>query len=185
MPEWEVSSQERKRFKEAEELRSILSPFYMGQIGPNGLKAKLKGYRDEGRAYILKEAQMKLIDTIYFENAPTELYRRRDGILAIESLKECQNASALKRHLNSIERLQTKYKKEKEKFQAKLRKETEQQENIIKDTIKRDVEKYPQLSGMSAIAMFPGKAKKLMAEQEKRYGDEFAKTIEKLRKELK
>ena len=87
-----VTPEEKERMQGSEQLDSILSEFYKGQLDSEGLWKRLKEYKEQGKESLLKEAQMKLVNSISRGNAVADFQKRKGGILAIETLKEDQNA---------------------------------------------------------------------------------------------
>ena len=178
----EVTPEEKESLKEMEQLTSILSEFYKGQLNPEGLWKKLKEYKDKGKGYLLKEAQVKLLDSLTLAGDAVELQKRRRGILAIETIKEDQNTAILEQSLNSIEGLQKRYIEEMEEAYSSL---------------KAQVERNPQLrmqQGQNSMVMQltveeavknSAEWKNFAANHEKGYNQEFAKVVDKLKNELK
>jgi len=121
----EVTPEEKESMKEIEQLTSILSEFYKGKLNPEGLWKKLKEYKDKGKGYLLKEAQIKLLDSLSLAGDAVELQKRRRGILAIETIKEDQNTAILEQSLNSIEGLQKRYLEDMEKAYSSLKAQVE------------------------------------------------------------
>src|SRR4030042_5515172 len=99
----ELTREEKDRMVDSEKVNSLLSEFYQGQIDPESLWKRLK---EEGKPSLLREAQVRLIDSLGFGSAPAELQRKRDGILAIETLKREQNTPTIQLNLKRIGDLQ-------------------------------------------------------------------------------
>ena len=118
----ELTQEEKERMIDSEKVNSLLSEFYQGRIAPESLWKRLK---EEGKPSLLKEAQMKLIDSLSFGSTTTELQRKRDGILAIETLKEEQNTSIVELQINLMEDLQKRYRAEIEQAYNSIRSEVE------------------------------------------------------------
>jgi len=150
----ESSQEEKERMVDSERVNSLLSEFYQGQIDPESLWKRLK---EEGRPSLLREAQIRLIDSLSLGSTPAELQRRREGILAIETLKEEQNTSIVELNLNLMEDLQKRYRAEVEHVQL---------------TVDEAIKQLPQW-------------KDFLSNHERRYSQEFAKVMDKLKRELK
>jgi len=56
----ELTREEKEKMIDSERVNSILSEFYQGQIDPESLWKRLK---EEGKPSLLREAQMRLIDS--------------------------------------------------------------------------------------------------------------------------
>lgn len=178
----ELTAEEREKMVDADKVNSLLSEFYLGQIDPDDLWKKLK---EESKPSLLREAQVRLIDSLSFGSTPAELQRKRDGILAIEILKEQQNASIVQLHLNLMEDLQKRHKEEIEQAYNSIKAEVEKNPQLrVKQVQQGQNTMMVQLSVDEAIKQLP-QWRDFVSEQEERYGQEFAKLIEKLKRELR
>ena len=178
----ELTQEEKERMIDSEKVTSLLSEFYQGQINPESLWKRLK---EEGKPSLLKEAQMRLIDSLSFGSTPAELQRKRDGILAIETLKEAQNTSIVELNLNLVEDLQKTYRAEIEQAYNSIRSEIESNPQLrVKQVQQGQNTMITQLSVDEAIKQLP-QWQDFLSNQERRYGQEFAKVMEKLKRELK
>jgi len=177
-----LTQEEKERMIDSEKVNSLLSEFYQGQIDPESLWKRLK---EEGKPSLLREAQVRLVDSLSFESTPTELQRKRDGILAIETLKEEQNTSIVELNLNLAEELQKRYRAEIEQAYNSIRAEVERNPQLrVKQVPQGQNTMVVQLSVDEAIKQLP-QWRDFLSDQEKRYNQEFAKVMEKLKKELK
>jgi len=178
----ELTREEKEKVIDFEKVNSLLSEFYQGQIDPEKLWKRLK---EEGRPSLLREAQMRLIDSLNFGSTPAELQRKRDGILAIETLKEEQNTSVVELNLNMIEDLQNRYKAEIEQAYTVIRAEVERNPQLrVKQVQQGQNTMIVQLTVDEAIKQLP-QWRDFLSDQEKRYSQEFAKVVEKLKRELR
>jgi len=133
----------------------------------------------------MREAQMRLIDSLSFGSTPIELQRKRDGILAIETLKEEQNTSTVELNLNLMEELQKRYKAEIEQAYSNIKAEVERNPQLrVKQVQQGQNTMIVQLGVDEAIKQLP-QWRDFLSEQEKRYTQEFAKLAEKLKRELR
>ncbi len=177
-----LTQEEKEKMADSEKVNSILSEFYQGQIDPESLWKRLK---EEGKPSILKESQLKLIDSFSFGSTPAELKRKRDGILAIETLKKQQNTSVIEMNLNLAEKLQKRYQEEIGQAYNGIRAEVESNPRLrLKQVQQGQNTMVIQLSVDEAIKQLP-QWRDYLSNQEKRYSQEFAKVIEKLKRELK
>jgi len=178
----ELTQEEKERMIDSEKVNSLLSEFYQGQIDPESLWKRLK---EEGKPSLLREAQMRLIDSLSFESTPAELQRKKDGILAIETLKEGQNTSVVELNLNLMEDLQKRYRAEIEQAYNGIRVEVGRNPQLrVKQVQQGQNTMIVQLSVDEAIKQLP-QWQDFLSDQEKRYSQEFAKVMEKLKRELK
>jgi hypothetical protein len=178
----ELTQEEKEKMVDSEKVNSLLSEFYQGQIDPESLWKRLK---EEGKPSLLREAQIKLVDSLSFGSTPAELQRKRDGILAIETLKEEQNTSIVELNLNLIEDLQKRYRAEIEQAYNGIKAEVERNPQLrVKQVQQGQNTMIIQLSVDEAIKQLP-QWRDFLSDQEKRYSQEFAKVMEKLKRELK
>jgi hypothetical protein len=178
----ELSPQEKDKMRDSEKVNSILSGFYQGQIDPESLWKKLK---DEGKPSLLREVQVRMVDSLGFGTSSTELQKRRDGVLAIESLKKERNTSMVEMNFRRMGDLQNKYRAEMEQAYNGIRVEVENNPRLrVKQVQQGQDAMVVQLTVDEAIKQLP-QWRDFLANQEKRYSLEFARVIEKLRRELK
>ncbi|MEE8619543.1 MAG: hypothetical protein V3T06_00455 [Dehalococcoidia bacterium] len=178
----ELTAEEKEKMVDDEKVNSLLSEFYLGQIDSDNLWKKLK---EESKPSLLREAQVRLIDSLSFGSTPIELQRKRDGILAIETLKEEQNTSTVELNLSLMEDLQKRYKAEIEQAYGSIKDEVERNPQLrVKQVQQGQDPMMVQLSIDEAIKQLP-QWRDFLSEQEKRYSQEFTKLMEKLKRELK
>jgi len=178
----ELTPEEKEKMVDSEKVDSLLSEFYLGQIDSDSLWKKLK---EEGKPSLLREAQMRLIDSLSFGSTIVELQRKRDGILAIETLKEEQNTSIVELNLNLVEDLQKRHRAEMEQAYNGIRTEVERNLQLrVKQVQQEQSTMLVQLSVDEAIKQLP-QWQDFLSNQEKRYSQEFAKLTEKLKRELR
>ena len=178
----ELTQEEKERMVDSEKVTSLLSEFYQDQINPESLWKRLK---EEGKPSLLKEAQVRLVDSLSFGVPPAELQRKREGILAIETLKEEQNTSVIEFNLNRLEELQKTYRAEIDRAYDGIRAEVEKDPRLGMKQVKRGQNTMVvQLTVDEAIKQLP-QWQDFLSSQGKRYSQEFASTKEKLEKELK
>ena len=178
----ELTQEEKEKMLVSEKVDSLLSEFYQGQLDPESLWKKLK---EEGKPSLLREAQIKLIDSLILGSTPAELQRRRNGILAIESLKEEQNTSIVELNLNLMEDLRKRYKAEIEQAYNSIRTEVERNPQLrLKQIQQGQSNMVIQLTVDEALEQLP-QWKDFLSDHERRYSQEFAKVTEKLKRELK
>ena len=178
----ELTPEEKEKMVDSGKVNSLLSEFYQGQIAPESLWKRLK---EEGKPSLLREAQVRLIDSLSFGSTPAELQRKKDGILAIETLKEEQNTSIVELNLNLMEDLQKRYSAEIEQAYNGIRTEVERNPQLrVKQVQQGQNTMIVQLSVDEAIKQLP-QWQDFLSDQEKRYSQEFAKVMEKLKRELK
>ena len=178
----ELTPEEKERMLDSQKVDSILSEFYQGQIDPESLWKRLK---EEGKPSLLREAQLRLVDSLGFGITPAELQRKRDGILAMESLKKGQNTSVIELSLKRMEDLQKRYRAEIEQAYDGMKTEVERNPRLrVKQVQQGQNTMVVQLTVDEAIKQLP-QWRDFLSNQEKRYNQEFAGVIERLKRELK
>ncbi len=178
----ELTQEEKEKMVDSEKVNSLLSEFYQGQIDSESLWKRLK---EENNPSLLKEAQMKLINSLSFGSTQVELQRKKEGILAIETLKEEQNTPIVELNLSLIEDLQKRYEAEIEQAYNGIRAEVERNPQLrVKQVQQGQSTMLVQLSVEEAIKQLP-QWQDFLSDQEKRYSQEFAKVMEKLKRELR
>ena len=178
----ELTQEEKEGMLDSEKVDSLLSEFYQGQIDPESLWRRLK---EEGRPSLLREAQVRLVDSLNFGITPAELQRKRGAILAIESLKKEQNTPTIELSLNRVEDLQKRYKAEIEQAYDGIRVEVERNPRLrVKQVQQGQNTMVVQLTVDEAIKQLP-QWRDFLSNQEKRYSQEFGRAIERLKRELK
>lgn len=178
----ELTPEEKQKMLDSEKVNSLLSEFYQGQIDPESLWKRLK---EEGKPSLLREAQVRLVDSLGFGSTPAELQRKREGILAIETLKKEQNTSVIELNLKRMEELQKKYRTEIEQAYDGIGAEVERNPRLrVKQVQQGQNTVVIQLTVDEAIKQLP-QWRDFLSNQEKRYNQEFAKVIERLKRDLK
>jgi len=109
----ELSQEEKDRLKNSEELTQLLSDYFTDKLSPEDLWMTLKGYKDEGKESMIREAQLSLANALALESSDLDFERYRNGILAVETLKGQGQYLDLERNLNSIQSLRHQYREEK------------------------------------------------------------------------
>ena len=178
----ELTQEEKERMIDSEKVNSLISEFHQGQINPESLWKKLK---EEGKPSLLRQAQVRLLDSLSFGIPPAELQRKGEGILAIETLKEEQNTSVIELNLNRIEESQKRYRAEIEQAYDGIRAEVERNPRLrAKQVQKGQNTMVIQLTVDEAIKQLP-QWRDFLSNQEKRYSQEFTSIMENLKRELR
>ena len=88
----EATPEEKKRMKELEELNSLLTQFYKGFLNAEGLYQRLKEYQQQGKQFLLKEAQVRLGDSFKNRRLPIRFEQGTNGILSVGLQQEGKEA---------------------------------------------------------------------------------------------
>ena len=182
----EITPEEKERIKDQEKIKSLLAEFYKGEINADGLWQRLK----ESKTLTLKEAQLNLINSLSLGSSLSEVQKRKEGILAIENLKEEQNTSVLELNLNLIEALQKRFKEEMDQVYNNLKVQVERnpqlrvQQQQVKTKQGQQMTIISELTVEEAVKQLP-QWQGFLSEHQKRYSQEFTAIIEKLKKEVR
>ena len=123
----ELSQEEKDKLKHSEELMHSLSDYFTGKLGSEDLWTRLKDYRDQGKEFMIKEAQLSLIDALGLESSDLDFERCRNAILAAETLKGEGQYLDLERNLDSVQTLCKQYRQEKERAFNAMKADIERQ----------------------------------------------------------
>lgn len=178
----ELTGEEKEKLADREKVDSLLSEFYRGNLEPESLWKRL---REEDKPSLLRETQIRLVDGLSLGAAAGEMQKRREGVLAIETLKEDQNTSVVELNLNLLENLQKSYRGEIEQAYNSIKAEVERNPQLrVKQVQQGQNTALVQLTVDEAIKQLP-QWQEFLSRQDKRYSQEFARLIEKLKTELR
>jgi hypothetical protein len=176
----DLTPEEKGELKDRENLRAVLATFYKGELGAEGIWQGLKGMR----LSLLREAQQNMADSLRLGIMPEELQQRKEGILAIEALKEKQNMAAVESSLNIIGKVRREYVDLKERARAELRKAIEGNPQMRIKQVRGPDGRILQTT-MSVEEAIHARTAEFAAEHEKQYEAMFSQVIARLKKELK
>lgn len=136
------TEEERQALGRESRLNSVLSEYFKGDLDTDGLWKALNDLkRNEGQP-VVAEAQGKLIDTLRLQMSKEEFERRRDGVLALETLKEQGNYGVVEAAFKSIEGLREQYQAAKD--------EAYQQ---VKATLAKQMESFAEQAKMQGMTV--------------------------------
>jgi len=121
----ELTEEEKARLKCSEQLTSLLAEYFTNELSPEDLWRELKRYKDEGRGFILKDAQLRILDAMKLSSSDVDVQKLRRGLLAAETLKDDGDYASLDHELKSIEDLRRQYREERDKTYAKIKADVE------------------------------------------------------------
>jgi len=176
----ELTPEEKERIKDQEKLGSILAEFFKGQLDRDRLWQKLKG----SRPFLLKEVQQHLIDSLGLGSTPEEFQQRKDGIIAVENLKEKKNISVVEQTLNSVKTLQKEYQDGKERAAEELREAIESNPQLRLRPVRTANGRTVLQAAVSVDEAVQARLAEFLSEHEERHNLMFARLIEKLKKEV-
>ena len=181
----DFTAEEKARMKAAGELSNLLSAFYKGDLDADGLWKRLKALKDEGKAPLLKEAQLQLIDSLTMHSTPAELQKRKTGLVAIETIKGQSGVAALEQTLGMIDALQAKYKKELQQGYDYLKSEIERNPQLRMRKVQQGGQQVVVQLTVDEAVKTSQEWQNFNSEHEKRFGGEFTRIIERLKKQVK
>jgi len=176
-----LSPEEREGMRRSNELDSMLSQYFKGELGSEELWKKLKSLEDQSDESIVREAQVKLVDTLRLQMGQADFEQRHSAILALETMKGEGKYSSLEMIFNSIEDLKQKYTQAKEQAYEQLKAGIEKQlqavtQQAIRQGMKIDVE-----SSVDANIKKSPQWQGFISEHEKASGEMFNGYIARLR----
>jgi len=105
-----------------ENLKEIMAPFFKEEMDAEALWHELE---DKGEAY-LKEAQLMLIESIGLRNSSEQIKRRKEAVVAVESLKESGNSTFFEKQFTQAQSLQQQYQTQKKQLDEQVKQHLEQ-----------------------------------------------------------
>jgi len=123
----ELTDEEKARLKYSEQLTSLLAEYFTNELSPDDLWKELKKLKDEGRGFLLKDAQLKILDAIRLSSSDVDINKLHRGLLTAETLKDDGDYGGLEHELKSIEDLRRQYKEERDKAYDKIKADVERQ----------------------------------------------------------
>lgn len=177
----EMTAQEKEHLQEQEKIKTILGEYYKGDLDRDGLWKKMKG----SKPGLLREIQISLINSLGLNMIPEEFLKRKDGILAIESLKEQQRVAVMEQVLDSIAGIQKEYQEGKEQASEQLREAIESNPQLRMKPVRTPDGRMTFQATVSVDEAVQARLSEFLAEHEERYGFSFGRLIEKLKWEAK
>ncbi len=98
------------------EIRPILSKFFQDKIDADGLWEEFKDSEEDR----LAEAQRMIVSSLGLNSNQQEIKLRKEGLMAIEDLKEEPNPSELDQLMAKVDQVVQQYNQEQEQLQRKI-----------------------------------------------------------------
>lgn len=175
-----LSPEEKEKIKDEEKVISVLSEFYHGKLDSDGLWQQLKG----GKPSLLRMAQINLIDSLSLGSLQEELQMRKEGILAIEALKEEPNTAVIESALHEIEELQRDYEEMREQVVEDLRKQIEMHPQLRMQPVRTPDGKTVMQMTVSVDEAVKAKLDDYFAEHQQQYDQEFSGIVRMLKEQV-
>lgn len=175
-----LSAEEKALMQDEAKITEILREFFLGKIDSNGLWKKFRG----GKPELLRSAQMSLIDTLSLNGMPEELQSKKEGILAIETLKEQPNTVVIESSLQAIEVLRKEYEGMKEQIAADLTKHIEGNPQLRMKQVRTPDGRTMQVA-VSVEEAVKAKLDEYLSQHEEQYANDFSGIIEELKMQVR
>lgn len=175
-----LTNEEKEVLKDEEAVRAILGEFFLGKIDANGLWQKLKSVKRS----LLRTAQMHLVDSLGLGNAAIELQTKKEGILAVETLKEKPKTAMIESALREIEALIRDFDQMKKNLLDDLRKQIEANPQWRMQPVKMPNGKTVMKLAASVDEAAQARFAEVLSAHEAEYSNDFSVLIGELRKAL-
>jgi hypothetical protein len=173
----DLTPEEKQRMKDLEQLDGLVSDYFKGELSGDDFWQKLNEYKKRGSVDVLAAAQIKLIETLRLGSNGEELAKRREGVLAIESLKDEQNMPLFEQGFDAITGLQSQHSQEKDQVYNSLKAQVEQDPKLRMQQIQQGGQTMMmQLNVEDAIKMNP-QYKNFLTQHEAKYSEAFVQLI--------
>ncbi len=163
-----------------ENLKDIMAPFFKAKINAEELWDELKNADEK----VLAEAQLMLVESIGLRNSTDQIKRRKEAVVALESLRETENSSYFEKAFTQAQSLQQQYETQKkqldEQVQQALNGAQGQQNSLAAQAQSGSANE--QNNGMSS-QMQQQLAKKL-SDFQKSYNQRFDKLIKEIKDQI-
>jgi uncharacterized protein YjaZ len=171
--------------KYSEQLTSWLADYFTGELGIEELWRELKQQKEEGREFMIREAQLKLIDAIKLMSSQADFAKIRSGILTLETLKNEGNYTTLEAELNSIESLCQQYQEERERAFNAIKEDIEKQVKQAAQQLALQTGKGVAVDvqgSVEANARTSPEWKSFVSRHDSTYGERLRESLERLRR---
>lgn len=129
-----LSSQEMNEIRQQEKIDRILAKYYKDEIEADDLWRHLKDISNK----MLINAQNNFLQSLTFQSNEFEIEKRKNGILAIENLKNDNLTSDIEFSFEQLSKIRTEFKKNKEQLMQILREELERDPQRRFQTFQQD-----------------------------------------------
>lgn len=116
-----LSAEELEEIKQQEIIDSILAQFYKDQIGPDDLWRLIKDLSEN----TLIKAQHSLLQSLTFFSNDHDFKKRKNGILAIENLKNIKQSSLVEQYFDHFKKIKKSLQNDKKEFLDNVEKDLE------------------------------------------------------------
>ncbi len=168
-----LSEEEKSRIKLSEELAAILSEYFKAKLTSEDLWKRLKALKEEGKGFLIKEAQRSLLEAVRLGDSGPDLKRKREALLALETLKEESRYGELELGLKQLEELRKAYQEEKGKAFDSLKRAVQRKVELAAQQLVQQGKAVDVEGSVEANARASPEWKDFLARHEKAYGERF------------
>jgi len=97
----ELTEEEKAGLQYSKQLADLLAEYFTNELSPDDLWKELKRHKNEGRGFILKDAQLRILDAMKLSSSDADIEKLRRGLLAVETIKEDGDYASLEHELES------------------------------------------------------------------------------------
>ena len=133
----ELSEEEKAGIRNAKVLAELLARYFTNKLTPEGLWKELQDHKNAGKGFMLRDAQLRLLEAMGLTTENIDFDKLSRGILAVETLKEGGDYAGLEHDLKLIENLRRQYREERDKAYAKIKADVERQVRMAAQQLAR------------------------------------------------
>ncbi len=122
-----LTAAEQQQIQRDREVEAALSAYYTGAIDAEGLWQQVKALTTNLGPDAVKQAQLRMLQTLRLQMSDEDFEKRKSGLLALESLKKNGKHSAIELLLGSIVSLRRRYNEVKQQAYEQLKAQVEAQ----------------------------------------------------------
>jgi len=184
----DLTEEEKTKLKYSQQLTSLLAEYFTNELKPDDLWKELKRHKDEGRGFMLKDAQFKILESMRLSSSDVDIDRLNRGLLAAESLKDGGDYAGLEHELKSIDELRRQYREERDKAYDRMKVEVERQVRLAaQQLVGQAASKGATIdvqSSVEATTKASPEWKSFISKHESTYNQKFKESIAKVRDKL-
>lgn len=177
----EITPEDKVRIKGMEKVKSMLSDFYQEKLTPEDFVQKLKTCAPEQRNFLIKETELKLIDSFSLQISASDFVKRGKCILALERAKTANKHAQVKAEINFLGSLIKKYREEKDRVYNQLKRQVETNPRLrIRQVDTDEGQVMIQLAPEEAV-LTSAQWKDFISNHDSVYVAQFARSLEQLK----
>jgi len=123
----ELTEEEKVAIRYSKQLADLLAKYFKNDLNADGLWKELQEHKNAGREFMLRNAQLRLLEAMSLSSHNIDFDKLCRGIMAVESLKEGGDYTGLEHELKSLEKLRRQYGEERDKAYDRIKADIEKQ----------------------------------------------------------